>query len=344
MNKEVENPSVNILTREDFKSPGPVKWCAGCGDYAILAAVNSVLVELGGKKEDIVFVSGIGCSSRFPYYINTYGFHGLHGRGAAIASGIKIANPKLQVWHITGDGDSMAIGGNHFIHTIRRNIDMNIVIFNNKIYGLTKGQYSPTSPKGLVTKSSPEGVIENPFTPGELVMGSQGTFFARAVDTEPKMMKEVLKAAALHKGTSVVEILQNCVIFNNQIHSIISNKETRDDNTIYLEAGKPMIFGKNSDKGIIVRNNRLQVVTIGENGVKESDILIHDPSNPNDMTHYTLVRMGLPEFPVAMGVIRSCDCIEPYDVLYERQVEEVKKKSRIKCMDDLLNSGNVLDL
>jgi 2-oxoglutarate ferredoxin oxidoreductase subunit beta len=344
MNMEAAKPSVNILTREDFKSPGPVKWCAGCGDYAILAAVNSVLVELGGKKEDIVFVSGIGCSSRFPYYINTYGFHGLHGRGAAIASGIKIANPKLQVWHITGDGDSMAIGGNHFIHTIRRNIDMNIVIFNNKIYGLTKGQYSPTSPKGLVTKSSPEGVIENPFTPGELVMGSQGTFFARAVDTEPKMMKEVLKAAALHKGTSVVEILQNCVIFNNQIHSIISNKETRDDHTIYLEAGKPMIFGKNNDKGIILKNNRLQVVTIGENGIKESDILIHDPSNPDDMTHYTLVRMGLPEFPVAMGVIRSCDCIEPYDVLYERQIEEVKKKSRIKCMDDLLNSGNVLDL
>lgn len=344
MSLEEQNQGISVLTREDFKSPGPVKWCAGCGDYSILAAVNSVLVELGGKKEDIVFVSGIGCSSRFPYYINTYGFHGLHGRGAAIASGIKIANPKLQVWHITGDGDSMAIGGNHFIHTIRRNIDLNIIIFNNRIYGLTKGQYSPTSPRGLVTKSSPEGVIENPFTPGELVMGAQGTFFARAVDTEPKMLKDVLKAAALHKGTSVVEVLQNCVIFNNQIHSIVTNKETRDDNTIYLEAGKPMIFGKDSNKGIIMKNNRLQVATIGQDGVKESDILIHDPSNPDDMTHYTLVRMGLPEFPVAMGVIRSCDCIEPYDVLYERQIEDVKRKSRIKCMDDLLNSGNVLDL
>lgn len=344
MSKEEQNQGINVLTREDFKSPGPVKWCAGCGDYSILAAVNSVLVEMGGKKEDIVFVSGIGCSSHFPYYINTYGFHGLHGRGAAIASGIKIANPKLQVWHITGDGDSMAIGGNHFIHTIRRNIDLNIIIFNNKIYGLTKGQYSPTSPRGLVTKSSPEGVIENPFTPGELVMGAQGTFFARAVDTEPKMLKDVLKAAALHKGTSVVEVLQNCVIFNNQIHSIVTNKETKEDHTIYLEAGKPMIFGKDSDKGIIMKNNRLQVATIGQDGVKESDILIHDPSNPNDMTHYTLVRMGLPEFPVAMGVIRSCDCIEPYDVLYERQFEEVKRKSKIKCMDDLMNSGNVLDL
>lgn len=338
------NQAINVITREDLKSPGPVKWCAGCGDYAILASVNSVLVELGGRKEDIVFVSGIGCSSRFPYYINTYGFHGLHGRGAAIASGVKIANPKLQVWHITGDGDSMAIGGNHFIHTIRRNIDLNIVIFNNKIYGLTKGQYSPTSPRGLVTKTSPEGVIESPFTPGELVMGSQGTFFARAVDTEPKMMKEVLKAAALHKGTSVVEILQNCVIFNNHVHNQITNKETRDDNIIYLEADQPMIFGKDRDKGLMMKNNRLRVVKLGVNGITEDDLLRHDPTNPDDMTHYTLVRMGLPEFPVAMGVIRSCDCNEPYDELYEKQLKAAKAKSKIKCMDDLMNSGNVLDL
>jgi 2-oxoglutarate ferredoxin oxidoreductase subunit beta len=344
MTAEESKQTVYPLTRDDFKPEGIIKWCAGCGDYAILSAVQTVLVELGGRKEDIVFVSGIGCSSRFPYYMNTYGFHGLHGRGAAIATGIKIANPKLQVWHMTGDGDSMAIGGNHFIHTVRRNIDMNIVIFNNKIYGLTKGQYSPTSPRGLVTKSSPEGVIENPFTPGELVMGSQGTFFARAADTEPKMLKEVLKAAALHKGTSVVEVLQNCVIFNNQIHSAITNKETKDDRQIYLEAGKPMIFGKNREKGLIFKNNQLRVATIGENGVTEKDILVHDPTNPEDMTHYTLVRMGLPEFPVAMGVIRSCDCNEPYHELYERQLETARKKSKIKNMDDLMNSGNVLDL
>jgi 2-oxoglutarate ferredoxin oxidoreductase subunit beta len=344
MTPEESKQAVYTLTRDDFKPEGAVKWCAGCGDYAILAAIQTVLVELGGRKEDIVFVSGIGCSSRFPYYMNTYGFHGLHGRGAAIASGIKIANPKLQVWHMTGDGDSMAIGGNHFIHTIRRNIDMNIVIFNNKIYGLTKGQYSPTSPRGLVTKSSPDGVIENPFTPGELVMGSQGTFFARAVDTEPKMMREVLKAAALHKGTSVVEILQNCVIFNNQIHAAITNKETKDDHQIYLEAGKPMIFGKNQDKGLIYKNNQLRVATIGEKGVTLDDILVHDPTNPEDMTHYTLVRMGLPDFPVAMGVIRSCDCNEAYDLLLEKQMEEAQRRSKIKCMDDLLNSGNVLDL
>ncbi|MCU0370199.1 MAG: 2-oxoacid:ferredoxin oxidoreductase subunit beta [Bacteroidales bacterium] len=344
MNQEEFQQVSPVLTKEDFKSPGPVKWCAGCGDYAILASIQSVLVELGGRKEDIVFVSGIGCSSRFPYYINTYGFHGLHGRGAAIASGIKIANPKLQVWHITGDGDSMAIGGNHFIHTIRRNIDMNIVIFNNKIYGLTKGQYSPTSPRGLVTKSSPEGVIESPFTPGELVMGSQGTFFARAVDTDTRMMREVFKAAAMHKGTSVIEILQNCVIFNNQIHAAITNKETKEDHQINLEADQPMIFGKDRDKGLMMKNNRLRVVKLGENGITEDDLLRHDPTNPDDMTHYTLVRMGLPEFPVAMGVIRSCDCNDPYDELYERQIAEAKAKSKIKCMDDLLNSGNVLDL
>ena len=238
----------------------------------------------------------------------------------------------------------MAIGGNHFIHTIRRNIDMNIVIFNNKIYGLTKGQYSPTSPRGLVTKSSPEGVIENPFTPGELVMGSQGTFFARAVDTDPKMMREVLKAAALHKGTSVVEILQNCVIFNNQIHATITNKETKDDHQIYLEAGKPMIFGKNQDKGLIFKNSQLRVATIGEKGVTLDDILVHDPTNPENVIHYTLARMGLPDFPVAMGVIRSCDCNEAYDQLYEKQMEDARRTSKIKNMDDLLNSGNVLDL
>lgn len=344
MTREESNQVNYSLTKEDFKSPGPVKWCAGCGDYAILAAVQSVLVELGGRKEDVVFVSGIGCSSRFPYYINTYGFHGLHGRGAAIASGIKIANPGLQVWHITGDGDSMAIGGNHFIHTIRRNIDLNIIIFNNRIYGLTKGQYSPTSPRGQITKTSPEGVIENPFTPGELVMGSQGTFFARAVDTDPKMMKEVFKAAALHKGTSVVEVLQNCVIFNNQIHAAITNKESKEDHQIYLEADKPMIFGKNRDKGLIYKNNKLRAVTIGQNGITEDDLLVHDPKNPDNMIQYTLVRMGLPEFPVAMGVIRSCDCNDPYDVLLERQMEEARRNSKIRNMDDLINSGNILDL
>ena len=292
----------------------------------------------------MVFVSGIGCSSRFPYYINTYGFHGLHGRGAAIASGIKLANTALQVWHITGDGDSMAIGGNHFIHLVRRNIDMNVVIFNNKIYGLTKGQYSPTTPKGSITKTSPDGTYENPFKPGELVMGAMGTFFARIVDTEPKRMREVLKAAALHRGTSVVEVLQNCVIFNNQIHAEITGKEVRDDNQIYLEHGKPMIFGKNNDKGIIFRNKKLETVTIGENGITEKDILVHDAENPDDTTHYMLVRMTLPEYPVATGVIRACACSEPLDKTIADAVAMARKQSQIKNMDDLVNSGNILEL
>lgn len=332
------------LSKDDFKVDGDIKWCAGCGDYAILSAIQTVLAERGGKKENIVFVSGIGCSSRFPYYINTYGFHGLHGRGAAIATGIKLANPKLEVWHITGDGDSMAIGGNHFIHAVRRNVNLNIVIFNNKIYGLTKGQYSPTTPRGSITKTSPEGTIENPFKPGELTMGAQGTFYARVVDTEPKRMREVLMQAADHKGTSVVEVMQNCVIFNNQIHAEITGREVRDDHQIYLEHGKPMIFGKERDKGLMMKDNRIQVVRIGENGITEDDIMVHDAKNRDDTRHYMLVRMTLPEYPVATGVIRNCDCNEPYDVLLEQQVETARKQAKFSKMDDLLSSGNVLDL
>jgi 2-oxoglutarate ferredoxin oxidoreductase subunit beta len=292
------------------------------------------------RKEDVVFVSGIGCSSRFPYYMNTYGFHGLHGRGAAIASGIKVANPELDVWHITGDGDSMAIGGNHFIHLVRRNIDMNVVIFNNKIYGLTKGQYSPTTPKGSITKTSPEGTIENPFKPGELTMGAQGTFFARVVDTEPKRMKEVFLEATSHRGTSVVEVLQNCVIFNNRIHSEITGKDVRDDHQIHLEHGKPMIFGKERNKGLILKGSRLEVVTIGQNGITEDDILIHDAHNPDDTTHYMLVRMTLPEYPVATGVIRSCECANTYEAELEFQIDRAKQKSKFKSMQDLINENS----
>lgn len=344
MKSETTTLPAGKLTKDDFKVNYDIKWCAGCGDYAILSAIQNVLAERGGKKENIVFVSGIGCSSRFPYYINAYGFHGLHGRGAAIASGIKVSNPKLDVWHITGDGDSMAIGGNHFIHAVRRNIDMNVIIFNNKIYGLTKGQYSPTTPKGSKTKTSPEGTIENPFKPGELTMGAQGTFFARMVDTEPKRLREVLMAAAEHKGTSVVEILQNCVIFNNKIHAEITGREVRDDHQIYLEHGKPMIFGKDRNKGLRKNGTKFEVVTIGKNGITEDDILVHDAHDPDDTTHYMLVRMTLPDFPVATGVIRSCHCFEPYDKVLEDQVKEAREVNPLKNMDDLLNSGSTLDL
>jgi len=327
-------------TKEDYKSDQEVKWCAGCGDYAILSAIQSTLVESNVRKEDVVFVSGIGCSSRFPYYINTYGFHGLHGRGAAIASGIKVANPKLDVWHITGDGDSMAIGGNHFIHAVRRNINMNIIIFNNKIYGLTKGQYSPTTPRGSITKTSPDGTIENPFKPGELTMGAQGTFFARVVDTEPKRMKEVFLAATRHRGTSVVEVLQNCVIFNNRIHNEITGKDVRDDHQIHLEHGKPMIFGKNNEKGLVLRGSRFEVVTIGKNGITEKDILVHDANNPDDTTHYMLVRMTLPEYPVATGVIRSCECNKTYESELEMQMKTARDRSKMKSVQDLVEKNS----
>jgi len=295
------------------------------------------------KKENVVFVSGIGCSSRFPYYINTYGFHSLHGRATAIASGIKIANPELSVWIVTGDGDSMAIGGNHFIHLIRRNIKLSLLIFNNKIYGLTKGQYSPTTPKGSVTKTSPEGSIEEPFNPGELVMGSQGSFFARVVDTDVKMMKDVFVKASLHKGTAVVEVLQNCVIFNDDVHNNITGKDVKEDHQIYLKHGQPMIFGKNRDKGLILRNNKFEVVTIGANGITEKDIMIHDAVSNDAVMHYNLIRMDQPEFPLAMGIIRAVEKTVYEDMLHD-QIELSEKKTSIKCMDDLLKSGNTFEI
>ncbi len=333
---------LEVATKEDFKLGGAVKWCAGCGAHSVLSSVMNVLPETGVPKEKMVFVSGIGCSSRFPYYINTYGFHSLHGRSMAIASGIKASNPSLSVWIVTGDGDSMAIGGNHFIHIMRRNINVNILLFNNKIYGLTKGQYSPTTPKGSVTKTSPEGTIENAFRPGELAMGAQGTFFARVVDSDPKMMREVFAAAAAHKGTSVVEILLNCVIFANQVHKDITGKDVRQDNQIYLKHGEPMIFGKDRNKGLMKKCHTLEVVTIGENGITEEDLIVHNAKDIDDTNHYRLVRLELPEFPVAMGVIRAIDSSVFESELFD-QVQHAKKNSKIRNMDDLLNSGNVFE-
>ncbi|MEA3448206.1 MAG: 2-oxoacid:ferredoxin oxidoreductase subunit beta [Bacteroidota bacterium] len=332
------------LTKKDFVVDGPVKWCAGCGAYSILAAVQAALPETGKDIEDIVFVSGIGCSSRFPYYINTYGFHGLHGRAAAIASGMKVANPKLSVWQITGDGDAMAIGGNHFIHLLRRNIDINVLLFNNKIYGLTKGQYSPTTPKGSVTKTSPHGTIENPFNPGELAMGAQGTFFARVLDKEPKMMKQVFIQAEKHKGTSMIEILQNCVIFNNKVHELVAGKDVRDDRTIYVEHGKPLLFGKEKEKGLIIDEGKLKVVKIGKNGITKDDILVHDAKNPDPNMHYMISRMTYPDYPIAVGIIRGVDEGDTYENLLENQIKEEKEKNKIHNMTDLLNSGNVFNI
>ena len=331
------------LSKEDFISDQMVKWCPGCGAHAILAAVGKIFPDIGYKKENFVFVSGIGCSSRFPYYVNTYGFHGIHGRALAIASGVKLANPGLSVWVATGDGDSMAIGGNHFIHAIRRNIGLNVMLFNNQIYGLTKGQFSPTTPMGAVTKTSPHGTIEHPFVTAGLVLGAQGTFFARVPDNNIQLMTKVMYEASQHDGTSVVEILQNCIIFADKVHADIVSRDVKDDRQLLLNHDKPMVFGKNNDKGIVLENNQLRVVKIGEDGITMDDILVHDQFNPDPGIHRMLGRMAPPEFPVAMGVIRSAKT-NTYDQLFETQIKRAKQKSDIQCMDDLLNSGDTWDI
>ncbi len=331
------------ITPQDFNVDYQVKWCPGCGGHAVLNSIKRAIPETGVEKEKVVFVSGIGCSSRFPYYINTYGFHSLHGRGAAIASGVKVSNPDLSVWLVTGDGDSMAIGGNHFIHILRRNINVNIILFNNKIYGLTKGQYSPTTPTGSITKTSPEGTIETPFLPGELAMGANATFYARVVDTDPKMMKEVFVEAANHNGTSLVEVLQNCIIFNNKVHEDITGKDVREEHQIYLRHGEPMIFGKNRDKGIIRTGSKFIAAEIGKNGVTEDDVIIHDAHSPDDTRHYMLSRMSLPDHPVALGIIRQWKT-NVYEEMLSEQIKNAKESSKIKNVDDLLNSGNTFSV
>jgi 2-oxoglutarate ferredoxin oxidoreductase subunit beta len=334
---------ITTLTKEDFTSDQMVKWCPGCGDHAILSSFLKVLPELGIRKQDVVVVSGIGCSSRFPYYVKTYGFHGIHGRAAPLASGIKITNPNLHVWMITGDGDSLAIGGNHFIHLLRRNLDINVMLFNNKIYGLTKGQYSPTTPAGKKTKTSPQGTIEHPFNVGELAIGAQGTFFARAVDNNPKMMSEIMLEAGRHKGTSLIEILQNCVIFYNNVHADVTSKETKDENQLFLRHGEPMIFGKENDKGIILKGTHLEVVRIGENGITEKDLLIHDKYQRDPGIQVMLAKMAPPAFPVVLGVIRSVA-----DFTYESRMDQIilseMETNPIKTVDDLLNSGKTWDI
>lgn len=330
----------SVYTPKDFKSDQEVRWCPGCGDHAVLNAVQKALPELGIPKEKFAFISGIGCSSRFPYYMDTYGFHGIHGRAAAIATGVKTANPELSVWDITGDGDALAIGGNHFIHAIRRNIDINIILFNNEIYGLTKGQYSPTSEKGLVTKTSPFGTVEEPFSVGELVIGAKGKFFARTVDSNVNLSTQIYIEAARHKGTSVVEVLQNCVIFNDGIHDVVTGKEIREDRTIILKHGEPMIFGKNNDKGLVLEGLKLKVVNLGENGITEKQLLVHDACEPNPGIQYMLANMRYPEYPVALGVIRSVEG-HTYEADLEEQINRISQESKIKCMDDLLHSGSI---
>lgn len=329
--------SLTSYTQQDFKSDQYVRWCPGCGNFAILNAIYKALVEVGVSPAQTAVISGIGCSSRLSYYMNTYGFHTIHGRATAIATGVKVANPALSVWQFTGDGDCLAIGGNHFIHALRRNIDINIVLHNNEIYGLTKGQFSPTSPKGLVTKSSPFGTIERPFKPADLIFGAGGTFFARTVDVDIPTSVDVMVASAKHHGTSVVEVLQNCVIFNDGAYKAISTKELRLENTILLKQGEPMLFGKNQEKGLVLDGFNLKAVMIGKNGITEHDVLIHDATTPDSFLHQRLASMAGPDLPIAMGVIRNVS--EPtYDEELVNQIHEVQSKSSVKTFEDLLES------
>ncbi len=319
----------------DFKNEQNVRWCPGCGDHAILNILHKAMAQLGVPPENTVVVSGIGCSSRLPYYMNTYGMHTIHGRAAAIATGVKVANPNLSVWQISGDGDGLAIGGNHFIHAIRRNVDINILLFNNKIYGLTKGQYSPTSPKGFVSKSSPYGTTEEPFVPAELVFGARGNFFARGIDIELAITQEVMVAAARHSGASVVEILQNCVIFNNGIHACITDKEYRKERTIHLRHGEKMLFGKENEKGIVRDGFELKAVILGKDGYSIDDVLVHDAHCKSDTLHRQLAMMNGEELPLAIGVIRDVEALS-YETEIERQVQEIVEKKNYCGLRDMI--------
>src|SRR5512140_414255 len=299
----VENiPTAGPLTKKDFVTDQEVRWCPGCGDYAILNAVQQVFPRLGIPREKFVVVAGIGCSSRFPYYMNTYGFHSIHGRAPGIATGIKVANPELQVWVVTGDGDALSIGGNHLIHALRRNVDVKILMFNNRIYGLTKGQYSPTSELGKKTKSTPFGSVDMPMNPISLALGAEASFVARSVDVYAQHLQEVLTRAAHHKGAAFIEILQNCNIFNNKAWEPITEKEIRDERNLVLQHGKPLIFGKDRDKGIRLNGFVPEVVTIGEDGVTDKDILIYDEKDPDGRLAWILSRVNYPAFPEPIGV------------------------------------------
>ncbi|MDR0832855.1 MAG: 2-oxoacid:ferredoxin oxidoreductase subunit beta [Candidatus Symbiothrix sp.] len=320
---------------KDFKSAQLVRWCPGCGDYGVLSSLHKAMATLGVAPKDTAVISGIGCSSRLPYYMNTYGFHTIHGRGAAIATGVKVANPKLSVWLATGDGDCLAIGGNHFIHAVRRNVDLNILLMNNKIYGLTKGQYSPTSARGFVSKSSPYGTVEDPFRPAELALGARGRFFARIIDTDVKNAPDVLVAAAQHKGASVTEVILNCVIFNDGINESIINREIRADKTITLKHGEKMIFGKDNTKGIVQDGFSLKAVTIGEGGYTLDDVLVHDATTADPTLHLKLALMDGDELPVALGIIRNVDA-PTYDQEVEKQIAGVQAKKPSRTLRDYL--------
>ena len=330
------------LTKKDFATDQEVRWCPGCGDYAILNAVQQVFPALGIPKEKFVVVSGIGCSSRFPYYMNTFGFHTVHGRAPSIATGIKITNPELSVWIATGDGDSLSIGGNHLIHILRRNVDVKILLFDNRIYGLTKGQYSPTSEIGKRTKSTPYGSIDRPFRALELALGAQATFVARSIDVYADHLKETLHAAATHVGTAFVQIYQNCNIFNDGAFGGLRDKKGRADLVLELEHGKPLVFGENRDRGIrMAASYRPQVVTLG-NGITEDDLIVHDEDGPAGYLQM-IASLEPPEFPVPIGVVRRT-AMPSFDALVRAQVDEVVAKRGPGDLRSLVHSGDVWEV
>ncbi|MEZ4265585.1 MAG: 2-oxoacid:ferredoxin oxidoreductase subunit beta [Myxococcota bacterium] len=329
------------LTRKDFTSDQEVRWCPGCGDYAILAAVQRLMPELGVPKEDTVFVSGIGCAARFPYYMNTYGFHTIHGRAPAVATGMKLANPKLDIWLVSGDGDALSIGGNHLIHLVRRDVDLQFLLFNNQIYGLTKGQYSPTSVLGQRTPSSPMGSVDNAMSAAELALGAGSRFVARSVDTDLKHLPKVLTRAHQHRGTSLVEIFQNCVVFNDNAFGHFTAKDVASDRQLMLEHGEPMLFGADNGKGLRVRPGggvQLEVVTLGEDGIGIGDVLVHNETDR--VLAGALAQLQPPAFPVALGVLYCNPGVTTYDRAVRDQVVQARAKRGPGDLNRLLRSGH----
>jgi len=329
--------NTQTLTRQDFVSDQDVRWCPGCGDYAILSQVQKLFPTLGVPKEKFLVVSGIGCSSRFPYYMDTYGFHSIHGRAPALASGAKLANPDLSVWVVTGDGDAMSIGGNHFIHILRRNIDLNILMFNNRIYGLTKGQYSPTSELGKVTKSTPMGSLDHPFNPPQLALGASGTFIARTIDREQKHMGPILEEAHKHNGTSFVEIYQNCNIFNDGAFSELTEKETKAETQLVLDHGQPMIFGANKDKGLILDGSNFKIATLGKNHSSD-DILKHNKEDKNLAMLLSEITYN-PELPVPIGILYQ-ESKPTYDQMMTDQIQDARKSKGSGDLEKLFLGTN----
>ena len=324
---------------KEYKSDQTVRWCPGCGDHAVLTVLHKAMAQIGVPPKQIAVISGIGCSSRLPYYMNTYGFHTIHGRGGAVATGVKTARPDLTVWQVAGDGDCLAIGGNHFIHEVRRNVDVNLLLLNNKIYGLTKGQYSPTSARGFVSKSSPYGTTEDPFVPAELTFGARGTFFARSIDVVLDVSQEVMAAAYNHQGCSVVEILQNCMIFNNGIHNRVSDRATRAERTIHLVHGQKMLFGKDNEFGLVQDGFGLKAVTIGEDGYTLDDVLVHDAHCQSNFLHQQLAMMDGDTLPLAIGVIRDVEA-PTYETDVAAQVEDVKQKHGFHSLREMILAGD----